>query len=130
MRLLIIGASGVIGSKFESYFSLKEYETLSTYFDHELTLKNNIQLDIRNELQVEKIFLKFKPDIVIHTAAVTNIDLCETDMKLADAINVNGTKNILNFSKKYNSKFLYMSTSFVFDGLQKFNNVFPFAGAP
>lgn len=116
MKILIVGGSGVIGSKFTKQFSLEGFKVLPTYFKHRLNFLNECMLDIRNESNVEKIFKKFNPDIVIHTSAITNIDLCETDHKLADSINVQGTKNIITCSKKYDSKLVFISTSFVFDG--------------
>ena len=116
MKTLIIGGSGVIGSKFTKQFLSEEFELLSTYFDNKLKFPNECMLDIRDRNSVEKIFKKIDPDIVIHTSAITNIDLCETDHKLADSINVQGTKNIINYSKKFSSKLIYISTSFVFDG--------------
>lgn len=97
------------------------YELLSTYFDHKLNFTNECKLDIRENNNVEKIFMEFKPDIVIHTSAITNIDLCERNHKLADSINITGTKNVINCSEKFNSKLIYVSTSFVFDGLKKKN---------
>ena len=56
------------------------------------------------------------PDIIIYTAGLTNVDLCEEDNRLAKAINVNGIKNVIEGAKKYNSKIIYISTSAVFSG--------------
>jgi len=56
------------------------------------------------------------PEIIIHTTAITNVDLCETDHKLASSVNVDGTSNVIEGAKITNSKIVYLSTSFVFDG--------------
>ena len=60
--------------------------------------------------------IKLNPDIVIHTAALTNVDLCETNNVLANLINVQGTKNIVDGCMKIQSKIIFISTSYVFDG--------------
>ena len=111
MRILIVGASGVIGSKIRTNFLSEKFELTSTFFSHKLNSENEYQLDIREKSDVEKIFLKFQPDIVFHTSAITNIDLCENDHKLAESINILGTENIIRCSEKFDSKLIYVSTS-------------------
>jgi len=116
LKILVIGGSGVIGSKIRKKFTSEKIDLFSTFMSHELNCKNDFLLDIRKKNDVEKIFDKIKPDIVIHTSAITNIDLCEDDHNLADSVNIIGTKNIIEFSEKINSKLVFVSTSFVFDG--------------
>lgn len=116
MKILVTGGSGVIGSKIRKKFTSEKIDLFSTFMNHELKCKNDFLLDIRKKNDVEKIFDKIKPDIVIHTSAITNIDLCEDDHNLADSVNIIGTKNIIELSEKINSKLVFVSTSFVFDG--------------
>ena len=102
---IIIGGTGLIGS-----YLVKE-------LDYAFTYKTNPQphgfyLDITDDID----FSFFKPDIVIHTAALTNVDLCETDQSLAYQINVKGTENVISACKKSNSKIIFISTSNVFPG--------------
>ncbi len=77
-----------------------------------------IQLDITNETAVENAINDLKPDAVIHCAAWTAVDLAEDDDKkdLVYAVNVKGTQNIANACKKTNSKMVYISTDYVFNG--------------
>jgi len=114
MKYLIIGGSGLIGAKFVKYFIKKEFDFAYTYFQNTRTVDNAFLLDIREKEHVEEIICNFKPDIVIHTSALTNIDLCETDKKMAFDINVTGIENVLNACKKINAKIVYISTSHVF----------------
>ncbi len=57
-----------------------------------------------------------KPDVIIHTAALTDVDRCEVDKDLAYKINVEGTKIIAEMARKFNSFLIYISTDYVFDG--------------
>jgi dTDP-4-dehydrorhamnose reductase len=63
-----------------------------------------------------KIIKKIKPDYIVHTAAFTNVDACETHKEDAFKINVNGTKHVAEASEEINAKLVYVSTDYVFDG--------------
>lgn len=67
---------------------------------------------------MEKI-TKIRPNIIILTAAMTNVDQCEINKKLATKINLEGTKNVLNACKNINSQLIFISTDFIFDGLKR-----------
>jgi len=116
LKILVIGGSGVIG--FESLKKLKELDNdvFYTYYQNKIPISNGFLLDIRDKNAVMDLFQKIVPDIVIHTTAITNVDLCETDQKLATDVNITGTSNIVNACKKNKSQLVYISTSFVFDG--------------
>ena len=115
MKYLVIGGSGIIGSKFNQFLIKEKFDFLSTYFKNEPDIQNTYFLDITKKSQVEKIVLEYNPDIIIHTSALTNIDLCEEDNELAYEINVRGFENVVNISKKINAKILFISTSHVFN---------------
>lgn len=76
------------------------------------------QLDITDELSVQNVFEQVKPDVVIHCAAWTAVDLAEEEeyKENVTKINVFGTKNIAQECKKLNAKMVYLSTDYVFDG--------------
>ena len=116
MRILVIGGSGVIG--FETIKILKElgHDVFFTYYQNKISISDGFSVDIRNRNAVLEIFEKIIPDIVIHTTAITNVDLCEKDQELAKAVNITGTANVIEGCMKNNSKLVYISTSFVFDG--------------
>ena len=65
---------------------------------------------------IEKAFQKAQPEIVIHSAAMTNVDRCEENQTQATIININGTRNIVKEAKKYGAFILYVSTDYVFSG--------------
>lgn len=87
-----------------------------TYFKHKLPLEGGYFLDITNKKDTLKIIDNYNPDIVIHTVAITNVDLCEQNHDLANKINVQGTVNIIEGCKKNKSKLIFLSTSAVFNG--------------
>ena len=114
MKILVIGGSGVIGWNFIQYLRGKA-DIEFTYLKNTIDDKG-ICLDITQKDHTIKLITQINPDIVINTAAITNVDLCETNNNLANSINVQGTSNIIEGCKKINSKIVYVSTSFVFDG--------------
>lgn len=120
MKICVIGGSGVIGSKMVQFFSKNNHDVTYTYHTHKTSSSSKeYKLDITDAKETEKIIKKINPQIIIHTSAITNIDLCETEKELAYLVNVKGTENIIKSAKKINAKLVYLSTSFVFDGKEK-----------
>lgn len=77
---------------------------------------NKSELDITKELVVKRKITDINPDIIIHCAAYTNVDKAETDQDRAFLVNGIGTRNIALASESINSKLVYISTDYVFDG--------------
>jgi dTDP-4-dehydrorhamnose reductase len=73
-------------------------------------------LDITDEQAVTKYVEVLKPDAIIHCAAYTAVDKAEDDQETCWNVNVNGTKYLVNAAKKFDAKFIYISTDYVFDG--------------
>ncbi|MCE5213371.1 MAG: dTDP-4-dehydrorhamnose reductase [Methanobacterium sp.] len=111
-RLFITGGSGLLGSRFGKFS--KDYEVISTY--NRNLEENAIKLDITDEKDVLDKIKSIEPDLVIHPAALTNVDYCEDHQKEADQINAQGTLNIVKACEEADSKLIYVSTDFVFDG--------------
>jgi len=117
MKILIIGGSGFIGTNLLQYFRKQANSDLEfTYLKNKIPFSNGHKLDITENDKTIKLISKINPDVVIHTVALTNVDLCETDNALADSINVVGTQNVVDGCKITKSKIAYVSTSYVFDG--------------
>lgn len=116
MKILVIGGSGIIG--FETVKKLKQlgHSVFYTYYQNKISISDGFSVDIRDKKVILEIFKKIIPDIVIHTTAITNVDLCEINHKLATDVNITGTSNIISACIKNKSKLVYISTSFVFDG--------------
>lgn len=116
LKILIIGGSGTIGSKIIELFQSSDIIFDYTFLTNPIPSKIGYMLDITNRKNTIELITKLNPDIVIHTAALTNVDLCETNNALANLINVQGTKNIVDGCMKIKSKIIFISTSYVFDG--------------
>lgn|SRR5574337_34855 len=116
MKILIIGGSGVIGYKLVKHFTDHHNDVYHTYLANNPHLGKGYQLDITHNEDTIKLISEINPDIIIHTVALTNVDKCEIDHKLAESINVDGTNNVINACKLTKSKLVFVSTSSVFSG--------------
>lgn len=119
-QTIITGASGLFGSQLAQTFKEQGHEVLALFHQKPelITLDiNKIQCDISNEKDVLSLkeYINY-PSLIVHCAAVTNVDLCEKDKELCKAVNIDGTKNICELSRQTNSKLIYISTPSVFDG--------------
>lgn len=117
-NILATGGSGLLGSKVVR-LAESVYEVVSTHHTRSL-FPNSIKFDITNRQEVFKVIRKFRPNVVIHTAAETNVDKCETDKDWAWRVNAEGTRNIAEACGKMNVKLVYISTDYVFDGEKGF----------
>lgn len=104
------GYVGVGTDLAESYYGIQD----GTY----VTTAEYVSLDITNSEAVMDTIKSVKPDVVVHCAAWTAVDLAEDEDKQekVKAINVGGTQNIANACKKIDAKMVYISTDYVFDG--------------
>jgi dTDP-4-dehydrorhamnose reductase len=117
MKVLVIGGSGLLGKKLRDILLEHNYDVYTTYYRaHPIDTEKNYQLDITQKKDVDSVIKKITPDVIVHTAALTNVDECEKNQDLADNINTQGTKYIAETAKKIGSKLLYVSTDYVFDG--------------
>jgi len=75
--------------------------------------------DITHRASTLRTIERVNPGLIIHAAAWTDVDGCESDSRRAKEININGTENVVLGAEKANAGLLYISTDFVFDGLKK-----------
>lgn len=115
MRILITGASGLYGSKMTQITSI-DNEVYSAYNKSEPAYGTPIHFDVSNKNQVEHAFNKAHPEVVVHAAALTDVDKCETNKELAWKTNVEGTKVIAKAAKQCKAFLVYVSTDYVFNG--------------
>lgn len=113
MRILITGAFGQLGHSLQSVLSKKSnYELICTGRKVKKGQKG-IPLDIRNQVALKELINTTAPDILINLAAMTNVDACELNPKLAGEINVAGLEHICD---SFKGKIIHLSTDYVFDG--------------
>lgn len=117
MKIFVTGGSGLVGRAFCKI--LKE-ETSFSFYSNPINHKSFVHMDITKKEEVFRVMKKFSPDVIIHTAALTDVDKCEINKKMAHLINVKGTENITKYAANFNCKLVYISTDYVFDGKKGF----------
>jgi dTDP-4-dehydrorhamnose reductase len=113
MKILVIGASGLVGS---ALMQELEGEVYGTYIENASEKDNYFFLDITNKDAVNELLKKLVPDLVVLTAAFTWVDGCEEFKDKAYKINVKGTKNVVDACKEINAKLVFFSSDYIFDG--------------
>ena len=127
MKIFVTGVAGQLGHDVMNELASRGYTGIGTDLaetysgiqdDTYVTKAEYMPLDITNADDVMKTIQNVKPDVVVHCAAWTAVDLAEDEDKQAKvkAINVDGTQNIANACKKVDAKMIYISTDYVFDG--------------
>ena len=117
-KILITGGSGLLG-QYLNIEAAKENNILTLFNHHtgNCTEFRNTAADITNFALMKEIFSSFNPDVVIHTAAITNpVPLPGQNPKDVYNVNVNATKNIAQLCDMYRSKLIYISTDLVYAG--------------
>ncbi len=121
-RIAITGGNGVLGTKLVELL-------LADQGNQILSLSNVAQktesragfatvwADIRDGQNVIEVMRKFEPEMIIHTAAYTNVDGAETERELCRSVNVDGTTNLASAAAQIGAKLVYLSTDYVFDGM-------------
>ncbi len=120
MKVLVIGGSGLLGTKLREVFEKNNYDVYASFHDNVVTGKNCFQMDITQKDDVFRVIKKVSPDVVVHTAAYTNVDGCEKNRRQAFDVNVNGTENVASAVEKIGATLIYISTDYVFDGEKGF----------
>ena len=119
MRILITGACGMLGRDLVEVLSegqklyLLDVERFSPSLSSQFS---TLTLDITDSAKTYTEVTRINPDIVIHSAAYTDVDGCETNRDLAFRVNALGTRNIALACQRFDTELLYISTDFVFDG--------------
>jgi dTDP-4-dehydrorhamnose reductase len=119
--VLVTGSNGLLGQKItENILLNKQFNLIATskgqnrYPDAAGYVYE--EMDILDQGQVRNVVAKYKPDAIIHTAALTNVDTCEADKDLADALNVEAIKTLVAICETLSIQLIHLSTDFIFDG--------------
>ena len=119
-KLFVIGTGGLTGSKLVE-IAKKDFEIFGSYNyrDPKSSIQKNIKLNISNSTKIKEILEEIKPDVVINTAGINNVDYCEKNPDLALKINIQAVKEICQITKKLGIKFVQLSSDSVFDGTKQ-----------
>lgn len=119
--ILITGANGLLGQKLvELLVQESTVDLIATARGENRLPKTNgyryVSLDITQSNEVYSVFETYKPDVVIHTAAMTNVDTCETDQSGCELLNVTAVAFLIDACQKHDTFLCHLSTDFIFDG--------------
>lgn len=120
-RIMITGSNGLLGQKVVDILSRSDYPLMLISLEAESVFDEEIfpyrQIDLSQKQEVRKVIDLFEPDIIIHTAAVTDVDLCEKERALAWRVNVGSVENVAHAANMVGAKIIHFSTDYVFDGV-------------
>lgn len=127
MKVLVTGVAGQLGHDVMNELAERGYEGIGSDIKEvysgiqdgtSVTTMPYVQMDITAEESVKTVLAEVKPDVVVHCAAWTAVDLAEDEDKkdIVHAVNAAGTKNIAEMCRKLDCKMVYTSTDYVFDG--------------
>ena len=116
MKILVIGGSGMLGQQLVYLLKQQDFEVYATYHSEPINEDGFHPLDITNMNDTKSFVKKIKPDVVVLTAAFTDVDACERQKETAFSINVTGTANVASAAEATSAKMVYISTDYVFNG--------------
>ncbi len=115
--ILVTGCNGLLGSNLV-FQAAEGYRVIATTRKRALSSRKVTQarMDVSNEDEVRSVLGRFRPDVVIHCAAETNVDLCEAQPERAERINAGGTRHIARVAADLGVGVIFVSSDSVFDG--------------
>jgi dTDP-4-dehydrorhamnose reductase len=120
MRILVTGSNGLLGQKLTRLLSQSnEHYLIATAREKSVLQVDHGEfrpMDILKGEEVLKVISAARPDVVIHTAAMTNVDQCETDREACWKANVEGVASVIKACEKSAARLIHLSTDFIFDG--------------
>lgn len=121
MKILITGSNGLLGQKLIHLLTNDpSVELVATSRGENRTKKKDgytyESLDITKKEEVLEVVFGHEPDVVINTAAMTNVDACEDDKEGCDALNVTAVEHLVDICEQVDAHLIHVSTDFIFDG--------------
>ena len=120
-KILIFGASGMLGQRCYEYFAKKlGYSVFCSSFEEKFydTSANYVQADITKRDKVKSIISNFSPDYIINAAAFTNVDKSESERELAWSINVKAVEYMAEGARNCDAHLIHISSDYIFDGIK------------
>src|SRR6187551_1717656 len=120
MKILVTGSNGLLGQKLTHLLQNEKSISLIATARGKSVLPIThgifVPLDITDASEVDKVITETKPDVIINTAAMTQVDQCETERETCWKANVSSVENMIRACAKNNVHLVHVSTDFIFDG--------------
>lgn len=122
MKILLTGANGFVGAWLSREMIQAGYELMATgsgvcrlpFSDHPHFQYR--EMELKDGMAIEAVCSEFQPDLIVHSGAMSRPDACELNRELAFAVNVTATNFLLKQARIFKSRFIFLSSDFVFDG--------------
>jgi len=119
--ILTTGSNGLLGQKLtEKVLAERKLKLVATSKGvNRYAVKEGYEyaeMDILNAVQVREVIERYSPDAIVHTAAMTNVDTCETNKELCRQLNVDSVQTLISICEEKKIQLIHLSTDFVFDG--------------
>ena len=123
MKILVTGAKGLLGEKLTQLLDTNPdidlVATARSPLSFPLRRGTFTSLDITHQLEVADVMESWRPDVVINTAAMTQVDQCETERAKCWLANATAVEYLAGACKKIQARLIHVSTDFIFDGTRK-----------
>ena len=121
IKILVTGSNGLLGQKLtEVILADAGLQLVATGKGHDRFPQNGkydyAELDVSDSSQVDQVLRLYRPDVLIHAAAMTNVDECENRKDECWVANVDSVKNLVSACEQLNIHLVHLSTDFIFDG--------------
>jgi dTDP-4-dehydrorhamnose reductase len=119
--ILVTGSNGLLGQKItELILKDHQFDLVATSIGpNRFPVKEGYvyaEMDITDPVSLKSVIERYHPDAIIHTAAMTNVDTCEAQHKMAIKLNVTPVKTLTSICELHNIQLVHLSTDFIFDG--------------
>jgi len=116
LKILITGASGLLGAKVAELALGRGFDVYSGYLTQVPIFGKPVRVDVSDRASVYNTIVGLKPDSVIHCAALTDVDRCEVEKELAIKVNAEGAGFVAEATRETKAHMIFISTDYVFDG--------------
>ena len=117
MKVFVVGASGLVGGNCMKHFMEQGWEVKGSYFSFstdDTVFYNTLEPEHPSNFDI----VGYGPDVIVHCGALTHVDYCETHEDESYEKTVKSTQNLIAVAKQCGAKLVYLSTDYVFDGVE------------
>ena len=122
-KIVITGSNGLLGQTLVNLLLMEpqKYNVFGLSRGENRSERNDFDyrsIDITNKAQLSKCLYEIRPDVIVNTAAMTQVDLCEDHKEECDLLNIDAVQYLVDISKDLGAYLVHLSTDFIFDGIQ------------